>query len=71
MTTSKKNQSSGFCSPVRNDPDVGVLDYRILGIQVKQPPGLVHEIRKVVENPEARAEDSGAAVFQSVVLRWN
>lgn len=48
-----------------------MLDYRILGIQVKQPPGLVHEIRKVVENPEAHAEDSGAAVFQSVVLRWN
>lgn len=47
------------------------LVYRILGIQVKQPPGLVHEIRKVVENPEAHAENSRAAVFQSVVLRWN
>lgn len=55
-------------SSVKNDP---MLVYRTLGIQVKQPPGLVHEIRKVVENPEAHAEDSGAAVFQSVVLRWN
>lgn len=46
-------------------------NYRILGVQVEQPPGLVHEIRKVVENPEAHAEDIGAAVFQSVVLRRN
>lgn len=66
-----KKYSSSFCSFVRTDPDSAMLDYRILGIQVKQPPGLVHEIRKVVENPEAHAEDSGAAVFQSVVLRWN
>lgn len=56
---------------ISNDPDAGASDYRILGIQVKQPPGLVHEIRKVVENPEAHAEGSGAAVFQSVVLRRN
>lgn len=48
-----------------------MLVYRTLGIQVKQPPGLVHEIRKVVEKPEAHAKDSGAAFFQSVVLRWN
>lgn len=43
-------------------------EYRIFGVQVEQPPGLVHEIRKVVEHPEAHAEDTGAAVFQSVVL---
>ncbi len=45
-----------------------ISSYRILGVQVEQPPGLVHEIRKVVENPEAHAEDIWAAVFQSVKL---
>lgn len=43
--------------------------YRVFGVEVEQPPGLVHEIREVVEHHEAHAEDTGAAVFQSVVLR--
>lgn len=41
----------------------------MFGVEVKQPPRLVHEIRKVVEHHEAHAEDARAAVFQSVVLR--
>lgn len=41
----------------------------MLGVEVEQPPGLVHEIREVVEHHEAHAEDAGAAVLQSVVLR--
>lgn len=41
----------------------------MLGVEVEQPPGLIHEIREVVEHHEAHAEDAGAAVFQSVVLR--
>lgn len=45
-----------------------IRDYRILGVQVEQPPGLVHEIRKVVEYPEAYAENIRAPVFQGVVL---
>lgn len=43
-------------------------NYRILGVQVKQPPGFVHEIRKVVEYPKPHAEDVRAAVFQCVIL---
>lgn len=46
----------------------GIRHYRILGVKVEEPPGLVHEIRKVVEYPETHAEDIRVAVFQSVVL---
>lgn len=46
-----------------------INDYWIFNVQVEQPPGLVHKIREVVENPEAHAQDVRAAVFQGVVLR--
>lgn len=46
----------------------GDYRYRIFGVQVEQPPGFVHEIRKVVEYPEAHAENIRATVFQSGVL---
>lgn len=45
-----------------------IRDYQVLGVQIEKPPGLVHEIREVVEDPEAHAEDVRAAVFQSVIL---
>lgn len=53
---------------IRQKAEDGTNDYRILGVQVKQPPGFVHEIRKVVEDPKTHAEDIRAAVFQRVVL---
>lgn len=42
--------------------------YQIFGVQIEEPPGFVHEIRKVVEYPEAHAENIRATVFQGVVL---
>lgn len=45
-----------------------ITNYQVLGVQVEEPPGFVHEIRKVVEYPEANSEDIRAAVFQAVVL---